>query len=181
MKAVANGFLLGKNNYFSDNWNRLDGTLVLISLVEKICEYEAVHPIVSWTDIKTRVGEHRRCFVYTHPSMPGEPVVILHVALTPGHVADNVDTLVRHREQRSPEVREECRAAIFYSVTSTQAGLQGIELGTHLIKQAVTRLQASAVKRYIGSTTGCTITEKAPTRAFSWLKAPTSAFTFKTR
>ena len=24
------------------------------------------------------------------------------------------------------------------------------------------------------------ITEKAPTRAFSWLKAPTSAFTFKT-
>ena len=32
----------------------------------------------------------------------------------------------------------------------------------------------------IGSTTGCTITKKAPTRAFSWLKAPTSAFTFKT-
>ena len=26
----------------------------------------------------------------------------------------------------------------------------------------------------------CTITEKAPTRAFSWSKAPTSAFTFKT-
>ena len=25
-----------------------------------------------------------------------------------------------------------------------------------------------------------TITAKAPTRAFSWLKAPTSAFTFKT-
>ena len=38
----------------------------------------------------------------------------------------------------------------------------------------------SAVKRSIGSTTGCTITEKAPTRPFSWLKAPTSAFTFKT-
>ena len=38
--------------------------------------------------------------------------------------------------------------------------------------------EASAVKRSIGSTTGCTITEKAPTRAFSWLKAPTSAFTF---
>ena len=26
----------------------------------------------------------------------------------------------------------------------------------------------------------CTITEKAPTRAFSWLKAPTTDFTFKT-
>ena len=38
----------------------------------------------------------------------------------------------------------------------------------------------SAANRSIGSTTGCTITEKAPTRAFSWLKVPTSAFTFKT-
>ena len=42
------------------------------------------------------------------------------------------------------------------------------------------RPKYSAVKPSIGSTTGCTITEKAPTRAFSWLKAPTSAFTFKT-
>ena len=40
--------------------------------------------------------------------------------------------------------------------------------------------KSSAVQCSIGSTTGCTITEKAPTRAFSWLKAPTSAFTFKT-
>ena len=38
----------------------------------------------------------------------------------------------------------------------------------------------SAANLSIGSTTGCTITEKATTRAFSWLKAPTSAFTFKT-
>ena len=41
-------------------------------------------------------------------------------------------------------------------------------------------MRSSAVKRSIGSTTVCTITEKAATRAFSWLKAPTSAFTFKT-
>ena len=41
-------------------------------------------------------------------------------------------------------------------------------------------LLCSAANQSIGSTTGCTITEKAPTRASSWLKAPTSAFTFKT-
>ena len=41
-------------------------------------------------------------------------------------------------------------------------------------------IKTSAANRSIGSTTGCAITEKAPTRAFSWLKAPTSAFTFKT-
>ena len=38
----------------------------------------------------------------------------------------------------------------------------------------------SAANRSIGSTTGCTITEKAPIRAFSWLKVATTAFTFKT-
>ena len=41
-------------------------------------------------------------------------------------------------------------------------------------------VQSRAANRSTGSTTGCTITEKAPTRAFSWMKAPTSAFTFKT-
>jgi hypothetical protein len=30
---------------------------------------------------------------------------------------------------------DKCKTAIFYSITSTQMGLQGIELGTHLIKQ----------------------------------------------
>ena len=34
-----------------------------------------------------------------------------------------------------------CDSAIFYSITSTQTGLQGIELGTYLIKQAVKRLK----------------------------------------
>ena len=37
----------------------------------------------------------------------------------------------------------------------------------------------SAANRLIGEVVH-TITEKAPTRAFSWLKAPTSASTFKT-
>ena len=34
MKAIANGFVFGHNNYFSDNWNRLDGILVMISLID---------------------------------------------------------------------------------------------------------------------------------------------------
>ena len=42
------------------------------------------------------------------------------------------------------------------------------------------RVDTSAVERSIGSTTGCTITEKVSTRAFTLLKTPTSAFTFKT-
>lgn len=120
------------------------------ALLQKVSEYEAVHPVKNWTDLKTRVGPYRRCFVYTHPSMPGEPVVILHVALTET-IASSITSLVMdHRSVKgfdkdqtwsgfgnTKEDPARCRAAIFYSVTSTQVGLQGIELGTHLIKQAV--------------------------------------------
>ena len=48
----------------------------------QISEYEAVHPIRNWTDLKRRVGPYRRCFIFTHKSMPREPVVVLHTALT---------------------------------------------------------------------------------------------------
>lgn len=34
-------------------------------------------------------------------------------------------------------------AAIFYSITSTQPGLQGVELGNYLIKRVVRELQVS--------------------------------------
>jgi malonyl-CoA decarboxylase len=36
------------------------------SMLQKISEYEAVHPVKSWADIKSRVGPYRRCFVFTH-------------------------------------------------------------------------------------------------------------------
>ena len=38
----------------------------------------------------------------------------------------------------------------------------------------------SAVKRFIGFTIGFHNHREGPTMTFSWLKAPTSAFTFKT-
>ena len=36
MKAIGFGLVLGKQCYFSDNWNRMDGTLVIVSLVDTI-------------------------------------------------------------------------------------------------------------------------------------------------
>ena len=49
---------------------------------EKVSKYEAVHPMSSWNDLKKRVGPYRRVFVFTHRSLPNEPLVILHIALT---------------------------------------------------------------------------------------------------
>lgn len=36
----------------------------------------------NWADLKRRVGPYRRCYAFTHAAMPGEPLVVLHVALT---------------------------------------------------------------------------------------------------
>ena len=33
LKAIANCYVFGETAYFKDNWNRMDGTLVIISLV----------------------------------------------------------------------------------------------------------------------------------------------------
>ena len=133
------------------------------AMLQKVSDYEAVHPMRNWTDLKSRVGPYRRCFVYTHRSMPGEPIVVLHVALTRG-IPDKIASVVKHHRMvkrfsvdalgggggthagsssgsGGAEDASTCDSAIFYSITSTQTGLQGIELGTYLIKQAVKRLK----------------------------------------
>ena len=42
-----------------------------------------------WEDLKRRLAPDRRCYIYTHRSMPGEPVVVLHTALE-YEIADNI-------------------------------------------------------------------------------------------
>uniref|UniRef100_W5M2G8 Malonyl-CoA decarboxylase n=1 Tax=Lepisosteus oculatus TaxID=7918 RepID=W5M2G8_LEPOC len=109
--------------------------------LQKISQYEAVHPVRNWTDIKRRVGPYRRCYAFTHSAMPGEPLVVLHVALTE-EISDNIQSIVR--EFSSLDAEEDIKkinAAVFYSISSTQAGLQGVELGNFLIKKVVRELQ----------------------------------------
>ena len=43
---------------------------------------EAVHPVRNWVDMKRRVGSYRRCYYFSHCAIPGEPLIVLHVALT---------------------------------------------------------------------------------------------------
>ncbi|XP_060067429.1 malonyl-CoA decarboxylase, mitochondrial-like isoform X1 [Ylistrum balloti] len=127
-------------------------------MVQKISDYEAVHPIRNWADLKRRVGSYRRCYVFTHKSMPKEPVVVLHTALTQD-ISTSIHSIIRtpslghvKQEVDSPPVADteaEClteepskiSAAVFYSITSTQKGLQSVDLGNYLIKKAVQELQ----------------------------------------
>ncbi|KFM56632.1 Malonyl-CoA decarboxylase, mitochondrial, partial [Stegodyphus mimosarum] len=118
-------------------------------MLEKISQYEAVHPVRNWTDIKQRVGPYRRCYVFTHNAMPKEPIVVLHTALT-NEISSSITSIVRQTKRISEgdvlllknsenqlEDPQKIEAAVFYSITSTQKGLHGIELGNHLIKKVV--------------------------------------------
>uniref|UniRef100_A0A914WZW1 Malonyl-CoA decarboxylase n=1 Tax=Plectus sambesii TaxID=2011161 RepID=A0A914WZW1_9BILA len=109
-------------------------------LLLKVAEFEAVHPVRHWGDIKRRVGHNRRCFIFTHPAMPREPLVVLHVALM-DHIGDNIQEIIRQIETDDHLHEADANTAIFYSISSTQKGLKGIDLGNLLIKRVVGELQ----------------------------------------
>ena len=78
--------------------------------------------------------------------MPGEPIVVLHVALT-NHISSTISSIIKHHRKvkrhatidgaslasTTPQLQSEqpieeepslCTTAIFYTITSTQIGLQ---------------------------------------------------------
>uniref|UniRef100_A0A0R0GA83 Malonyl-CoA decarboxylase C-terminal domain-containing protein n=1 Tax=Glycine max TaxID=3847 RepID=A0A0R0GA83_SOYBN len=107
------------------------------SLLEKIVAYEAVHPISNLLDLKRRLGIGRRCFGYLHPAIPGEPLIFIEVAL----LKDIAQTIQEVLWDNPPIPESEATCALFYSISSTQPGLAGINLGKFLIKRVVTQVK----------------------------------------
>ncbi|KAJ1835194.1 hypothetical protein IWW55_004967 [Coemansia sp. RSA 2706] len=108
--------------------------------IEKLGQYESVHAVKSWLDVKRRLGNGRRCFGFFHRSVPMEPLVFVWVALTDS-ITSNVQSILREREPTSPHGEENAECAIFYSINS-QLGLSGVDLGNFLIKRVVGVLRA---------------------------------------
>ena len=108
------------------------------ALLEKLIQYEAVHEIRSWTDLKNRLDSDRRLYAFFHPRMPMEPLIFVEVALT-DHLVDNVQALL---DEHAP-VFDSRRAdtAIFYSISNTQAGLRGVSFGNFLLKRVIDDLR----------------------------------------
>nr|XP_033700358.1 malonyl-CoA decarboxylase, mitochondrial isoform X2 [Tursiops truncatus] len=107
---------------------------------------EAVHPVKNWTDMKRRVGPYRRCYFFSHCSTPGEPLIILHVALT-SEISSSIQTIiVKESPTSETEERDKITTAVLYSLSLTQQGLQGVELGAFLIKRVVKELQVSEAR-----------------------------------
>lgn len=104
------------------------------SLLEKLIHYEAVHSIESWKQLQHRLSSDRRCFAFFHPRMPDEPLIFVWVALV-SEISDNVQALL---DTSAPNHQlDEVNTAIFYSISNTQIGLQGVSLGNFLIKRVV--------------------------------------------
>ena len=101
-------------------------------VLEKLMQYEAVHEIQGWRDLRRRLASDRRCFAFFHPALPDEPIIFIEVALTKG-MSEQVQPLL---DPDSPVVDpDSANAAIFYSITNCQEGLRGISFGNFLIKQ----------------------------------------------
>lgn len=103
------------------------------SLLEKIVAYEAIHPISNLHDLKRRLGAGRRCFAYLHPAIPGEPLIFIEVALM-RRLSQSVQEVLW---DEPPIAESEATTALFYSISSTQRGLAGINLGKFLIKRVI--------------------------------------------
>ncbi|XP_054856438.1 malonyl-CoA decarboxylase, mitochondrial [Eublepharis macularius] len=109
-------------------------------VLQKISDSEAVHPVRNWMDMKRRVGSYRRCYYFAHCAIPTEPLIVLHVALT-DEISSNIQGIVKEIPSQEVENLNKISTAIFYSISLTQQGLQGVELGTYLIKRVVKELQ----------------------------------------
>ena len=107
-------------------------------ILEKLMTYEAVHEISSWADMKNRLDHDRRVYAFFHPRLKDEPLVFVEVALTED-IAGNIGLLLDQKARVFDPRR--ARAAMFYSISSTQPGLRGISFGNFLLKRVVEDLR----------------------------------------
>lgn len=108
-------------------------------ILEKIIQYEAVHAITSWDDLRLRLEPaDRRCFAFFHPALPDQPLIFVEVALTTD-LPSSIDPLLR--SARVPIPAQRAATAVFYSISNCQRGLRGISFGHFLIKQVAEDLK----------------------------------------
>ena len=109
------------------------------SILEKLIAYEAVHEIRGFPDLKRRLERDRRCFAFFHPALPDEPLIFVEVAFV-DELPSKVGPILSTESPIGDPRRAKC--AVFYSITSCQAGLKGISFGNFLIKQVAADLHA---------------------------------------
>ena len=109
------------------------------NILEKIIEYEAVHEINSWDDLRARLApSDRQCFAFFHPLIPDDPLIFVEVALCQD-IPKSIDEIIKI--DRDEIDIETANTAIFYSISNCHNGLLGISFGNFLIKKVAKNLK----------------------------------------
>ena len=124
LKRVDNDFLKLFKNWFNSGFlilKKIDWSTPAL-ILEKVIEYEAVHEINSWKDLRERLEPHDRlCFSFFHPSMQDEPLIFVVVALM-DKVPEKIDDVLS--KDRKVLTRGSETTAVFYSISNCQIGLK---------------------------------------------------------
>lgn len=105
-----------------------------IALLKFISEKEGVHPADNWWNFENRLNSPDRIIItLEHFKMPYTPLVYIEVALSKGLIR-RISRIIGE-SRRPPDLRR-ADTAIFYSVNTTLAGLDGIALGAKMITRA---------------------------------------------
>ena len=114
------------------------------NILEKIIEYEAVHEINSWDDLRSRLAPiDRQCFAFFHPLIPNDPLIFVEVALCK-NIPKSIQEIIKI--DRDEIDAEEANTAVFYSISNCHNGLLGISFGNFLIKQVANTLKRELPK-----------------------------------
>lgn len=150
---------------------RIDwGTSALV--LERLIEYEAVHQINGWSDLRRRLDADRRCYGFFHPALPNQPMIFIEIALVRGLPA-RVQPLLDPQAPVLDPTTADCAA--FYSITNCHDGLRGVSFGNMLIKQVVEELRRDFPRLKIFATV-------SPVSGFAdWLKKTEPALTIDER
>ena len=118
------------------------------AVLERIIEYESVHAIQGWEDLRSRLRENRMCFAFFHPAMPDDPLVFVEVALTAG-IPRAIAPLIGKTDE--PAKESDLDTVVFYSISNCHPGLAGVSFGNFLIKQVVEEVgkRYPRAKRYV--------------------------------
>ena len=109
------------------------------NVLEKIIEYEAVHEINSWDDLRARLAPNdRQCFAFFHTLIPEDPLIFVEVALTNG-IPESIESVIKI--DRDEIEYNKINTAVFYSISNCQDGLAGISFGNFLIKKVAHKLK----------------------------------------
>lgn len=142
LKAVDRDFRHLFGSWFNRGFlvmRRIDWT-TSAAVLEKLIQYEAVHAIRDWGDLRRRLDPRdRRCFGFFHPALGDEPLIFVEVALTSG-IPDRIQGIIDAGETGADAAQ--ATTAAFFGISNCQYGLRGISFGSFLLKQVVQELKA---------------------------------------